>query len=753
MSASAQRLNRLLAILAALVLTVGAVLAASRVHTAVMSQDPYMHYLPQARALVNSEWSGLALRNLFRERAPGIPLLLATGIELRDTSWIAWINLPFFLLWLGALTALFHRWLIDIPRATATARLPLPALGAIGGTAAVTTLLLRDNPLAANFLLTPFREMPTLAFAFTALALLLAPRRLRWWHALLAGGCLLAATGCREVALAAAPGCLFACVFRGCHPLANPFNESATHWQSHHQGRQTRFRRTAGVVTAFLFPFVFAIGVLVTLGGLRGLNPQVSGTLDKLFGPGGGPPGYDLATLLLSQPMWVLAPLGFLSLWAVVRRPALLFWLGLPAALTFLVYRVHPGHERYAMAVLAWALPLPVFGALALLGRWKRQWPIAGFAVLALAAFLWTAANQRPWGLKVSSADVTAFREAFETHVPANGPVYYERGTRLVSAMVESYTHAGHTASPRPDEPVHLLSPLNQAATDAPDLSEHSGMRMAQVLLAKRDLNPVDTPPLRLGDATYQLSVATPWRANAGQQTLTKQPHGNGESYILLDARLAEGSGKRTVSMSGFGTNDWRGTWNETGLGLLYLPPNAAHQTGHLRWNDPNAPVPGALLIGRVRGDKPIAWGLGNTRFGSVMQCFDDAWIRGASALKYSLRLQPGVPATIVLPPMLNNTPKHWYASFKFRNTKSDPSARLVVRTVQTETHPETILSDEPLLTTPEINLHLNGPGPMPPLDFRQEGGKGLLLMAMYQHIHPGPQKPGIELPAPSNQD
>ena len=400
--------------------------AMSRVYTYVTAQDPFW-YIGLARTLLNSTPGSQEMAHGLSFVSPGYPLLLAGAIACFGEFAPYWFNFV-----LGMF--LFVAYATLIVRIT----------GNMHDTGLVLALSLyvwvTAYYLNTHFLLYPFRGTPIY------LLMLVGYLLLHWGHdrhpatawTLAAGLCFAAAIAIRETAVLGLVGAALwlAWTFRG-----------------------AAARRHIGVLLA---PMIAGLLLLFVIGFLheRPVNSQMS----------------SWSRLLTSKsPLQLLADMqhtgvtmaGFLwdgvhawgalllavGIWKSMRRPALICFFIVPAALLYGFYCLYIPHQRYFLTVLVFLSPVLCLGLLHLIQIACR--PIAKRIPRAEAAMRWLVAiilagltwgeitKLEPWERRVTREDVRAFQSDMQGLAGDRSlSIYHERTCRYLGDAATCFTDA-----------------------------------------------------------------------------------------------------------------------------------------------------------------------------------------------------------------------------------------------------------------------------------------------------------------------
>ena len=590
------------------------VAAALRVQNHVTAKDPHLHYIPVARRIVETDWSGEEIRRAARQYAPSWPLILAAAIEAAGTTGPDWVNTGVGVVWWTLLGLLAWRRVRD-PLA------PALVLG-LGW-----TVPLAGYPHNIHFLVYAFRDLPMLAGVLAAMTAMLAARP----RPLLAALTVVAATSVREVALAGVLGAMAAMLV---------LHRSG-------RGRNTLWFGIPLVALA-------AVAVMVVGGHHQALRFWRELSLHEPL---------RLVRFAARHTHWILWPGLLGALLAARRWPGLvLAWGG--AVLGFwAVYSLTTWHPRYSLTLLMWAGPLAGLGLL----WWARRLPgrlgtgVGAVAALALAAWAgWTVPGMGSWGSKHSAKEVRAFRAAIHRQVQPGDVAVAPRYATLAAAALRSHTRA------RQRQNTHLraeldaghrvfhLEPVNEAGVvTGPGESGH-GVRGLEALAAYLDLRPPGTEPnpvrVRLGAGEFDLFEVRRWKERERSDWI----HPNGrDAWLLLDLRETVTNATRTLRVE-----SPRGTVGMehallagSGLKVIHVPGDAQTPPRQRIRLVSDHGLPFYFQTAFLPGDRPIRFDLGDARLVSVLRWFQgDGFLLQAPGEEYGVALLAGLPGRLAVP-------------------------------------------------------------------------------------------------------
>ena len=579
--------------------------------TYVCGNDP-MLYMRAARTLLSPELYGAeAVRSvlLFKDFAPGYPLILALWMFLFGDVSVYWSNL-IILIATAPLMWFVFRSLMGSERAAAFSLLGL------------WIIAFRGHDLHAPFLLYPFREVPRLFFVYAAYAMcirgLASNRRAGWW---MSGSttALLAACLIREPTALILPG-LFLGILLNQAPLRNRIKGAG--W--------------------LLLPWV----VMILAGIWFILNYDIRAisqfNVMRYLG------NHDVAMSRMSTMLgWLperMTLAGFILMLIGVLRA--LFWSRslaafflLPAILYFVFYAYMQMHDRYFFSSILMLAPLAGYGLEGILALIKKSWQhhsrarilnalIKGLVTVTAVVGLWnTADGLKVWGPQVKAADVRAWKQVIEGLEPAAGgrvAVAVEQRTRYLEDMILAYTDAELLDPKLIDQwsgdviPAHYFKPLNREALYAtPQWLMYLKVYAHRIIADRMNLVPagLERPEIfNIGQGRYEHMLVYPWQSGTHEQIIELEP---GTDHLVWMDWGSSGDGNvKTVEIVDPAKDVIVQQWTVSGQNMQAFHLSAADsEPGRLKVRvTASGPLPARPVVAVTSGNKFFEMDLGRDR-------------------------------------------------------------------------------------------------------------------------------------------
>lgn len=543
-----------------------------RIQTYVCSQDP-ANYIQLAVNLLRAPWNSKEFLETLLTISPMSPVIYALSIRVFGTFAPYWVNFCFGIVFLSAYYLLLRRILDD--------QLKVAAVFFSG-----LAVLIYGQSGNMLYLLQPYREMPSFAFAFMGLYLVLeAEARGRLWLFVLAGTSILLAAASREPTVLVAAGPLI--WIATCTP----------------SDKRNRFLK----ITGFLAPIIAALLVMVVLAMLLGRYGtwQMQGWLHEIGSRGSLGITLKLMfmqTIEIARIIWravgwpglIFFGLGFVE---YRKYPAILCFF-LPAVLlTWIFYSLYLIYPRYLLSILVFLAPLigmgwlPLFNWIVIIlnrlriGRlgYVMQWLV----VVILVVVNMFGALQINTPAYFSLKNIRSFKKAIQKTTLAHGVIFTESRNRDARAAISAHTQLelgslplvkSYIANARP---IYFLKPLN-AECFSESRVRFERCSIENYLQDYGDLNQLqfsnnDSDQIVIGSGKYSLMQLVPW-SSTNVFEKAKLPR-TSPIALWLDFRSITNTAPIKVQIStseGEQSSSWTLQKDLQGMHAFILPPGVS---------------------------------------------------------------------------------------------------------------------------------------------------------------------------------